>query len=128
MFNASLALTTAAHGAVGLATSPIITLVLAWIGREVMTKVKMICVVLAFLGVAVAVSDSGNMAASGTNIVIGDSLMLLAALTVLIATIYADPVVLAVFVYALVMAIGVLALIAASAACRVSCRSGFHVC
>ena len=118
LFNASLVLTTAAHGAVGLATSPIITLVLAWIlGREVMTKVKMICVVLAFLGVAVAVSDSLVATASGTDILIGDSLMLLAALTVSIYTIYAKPYIMkygGIYFTAVVMAIGVLALISAS--------------
>ncbi|MDG2033447.1 MAG: DMT family transporter [Rhodospirillales bacterium] len=118
LFNASLALTTAAHGAVGLATSPIITLVLAWVlGREGMTKMKMICVVLAFLGVAVAVSDSLVATASGTDILIGDSLMLLAALTVSIYTIYAKPYIMkygGIYFTAVVMAIGVIALIAAS--------------
>ena len=114
LFNASLALTTAAHGAVGLATSPIITLVLAWIlGREVMTKMKMICVVLAFLGVAVAVSDSVVATANGTDILIGDSLMLLAAFTVSIYTIYAKPFIMkygGIYFTAIVMAIGVLSL------------------
>lgn len=114
LFNASLALTTAAHGAVGLATSPIITLVLAWIlGREVMTKMKMICVVLAFLGVAVAVSDSVVAPANGTDILIGDSLMLLAAFTVSIYTIYAKPFIMkygGIYFTAIVMAIGVLSL------------------
>ena len=114
LFNASLALTTAAHGAVGLATSPIITLVFAWVlGREVMTKMKMICVVLAFLGVGVAVSDSFVATASGTDILIGDSLMLLAALTVSIYTIYAKPYIVkygGIYFTGVVMAIGVFSL------------------
>ena len=114
LFNASLALTTAAHGAVGLATSPIITLVLAWIlGREVMTKMKMICVVLAFLGVAVAVSDSVVATANGTDILIGDSLMLLAAFTVSIYTIYAKPYIMkygGIYFTGVVMVIGVFSL------------------
>ena len=114
LFNASLALTTAAHGAVGLATSPIITLVLAWtLGREVMTKMKMICVVLAFLGVAVAVSDSVVAPANGTDILIGDSLMLLAAFTVSIYTIYAKPYIMkygGIYFTGVVMVIGVFSL------------------
>ncbi len=118
LFNASLALTSAAHGAVGLATSPIITLVLAWVlGREVMTKMKMICVVLAFLGVAVAVSDSLVATVSGADILIGDSLMLLAAFTVSIYTIYAKPYIMkygGIYFTAVVMAIGVLSLIVVS--------------
>ncbi len=115
LFNASLALTTAAHGAVGLATSPIMTLVLAWIlRREVMTKMKMICVLMAFLGVAVAVSDNLITTDSGTDILVGDSLMLLAALTVSIYTIYAKPYIIkygGIYFTAIVMAIGVCSLI-----------------
>ena len=69
LFNAALTYTTAAHGAIGLATSPIITLVLAWMfGREIMTKPKIFCVILALLGVTIAVSDSlvGNTAEKNT--------------------------------------------------------------
>jgi len=114
LFSSSLVYTTAAHGAVGLATSPILTLILAWVlGREVMTKTKMGCVILAFLGVAAAVSDTLFDAGEGRNILIGDSLMLLAALTVSIYSIYAKPYIMkygGIYFTSLVMAIGVLSL------------------
>ena len=115
LFNASLTYTTAAHGAVGLATSPIITLVLAWfLGRESMTGLKMTCVVMAFLGVGVAVSDSLFDSGTGRDILIGDSLMLLAALTVSIYSIYAKPYIMkygGVYFTSIVMLVGVLSLL-----------------
>ncbi len=118
LFNASLTYTTAAHGAVGLATSPIITLVLAWfLGRESMTGLKMTCVVMAFLGVGVAVSDSLFDSGTGRDILIGDSLMLLAALTVSIYSIYAKPYIMkygGVYFTSIVMLVGVLSLLAVS--------------
>ncbi len=118
LFNASLTYTTAAHGAVGLATSPIITLVLAWVlGRESMTGLKMTCVVMAFLGVGVAVSDSLFDSGTGRDILIGDSLMLLAALTVSIYSIYAKPYIMkygGVYFTSIVMLVGVLSLLAVS--------------
>ena len=118
LFNASLTYTTAAHGAVGLATSPIITLVLAWfLGRESMTGLKMTCVVMAFLGVGVAVSDSLFDSGTGRGILIGDSLMLLAALTVSIYSIYAKPYIMkygGVYFTSIVMLVGVLSLLVVS--------------
>ena len=118
LFNASLTYTTAAHGAVGLATSPIITLVLAWfLGRESMTGLKMTCVVMAFLGVGVAVSDSLFDSGTGRDILIGDSLMLLAALTVSIYSIYAKPYIMkygGVYFTSIVMLVGVLSLLVVS--------------
>lgn len=120
LFNASLIYTTAAHGAVGLATSPIITLVLAWfLGRESMTGLKMTCVVMAFLGVGVAVSDSLFDSGTGRDILIGDSLMLLAALTVSIYSIYAKPYIMkygGVYFTSIVMLVGVLSLLVVSQA------------
>ena len=120
LFNASLTYTTAAHGAVGLATSPIITLVLAWfLGRESMTGLKMTCVVMAFLGVGVAVSDSLFDSGTGRDILIGDSLMLLAALTVSIYSIYAKPYIMkygGVYFTSIVMLVGVLSLLVVSQA------------
>ena len=118
LFNASLTYTTAAHGAVGLATSPIITLVLAWfLGRESMTGLKMTCVVLAFLGVGVAVSDSLFVSGAGRDILIGDGLMLLAALTVSVYSIYAKPYIMkygGVYFTSIVMLVGVLSLLVVS--------------
>ncbi len=120
LFNASLTYTTAAHGAVGLATSPIITLVVAWfLGRESMTGLKMTCVVMAFLGVGVAVSDSLFDSGTGRGILIGDSLMLLAALTVSIYSIYAKPYIMkygGVYFTSIVMLVGVLSLLVVSQA------------
>jgi len=92
LFSSSLKYTTAAHGAVGLATLPIITLFMAWIfGRESMTRIKMFCVILAFIGVTVAVSDSLFSEAAGSNQLLGDVLMLLAALAASIYTVFAKP-------------------------------------
>jgi len=114
LFNSSLQYTSAAHGAVGLATMPILTLLLAWMfGRESMTKVKLISVVLAFAGVTVAVSESLFDAPAGGNQALGDGLMLLAALSASVYTIFAKPYIArygAIFFTALVMAIGVASL------------------
>ena len=113
--NAALKYTTAAHGAIGLATSPIITLVLAWIfGRENMTKVKMICVILALFGVTIAVSDSLVENSAGEELLFGDMLMLLAALTVSIYSIFAKPYIVkygGIYFTSITMAVGVLSLI-----------------
>ena len=115
LFNASLQLTTAAHGAVGLATSPILTLVLAWMfGRETMTKPKMICVFLALAGVIIAVSDSLVESAAGQDLLLGDLLMLLAALTVSVYSIFAKPYIMkygGLYFTSVVMAVGVLSII-----------------
>jgi len=113
--NAALKYTTAAHGAIGLATSPIITLVLAWIfGRENMTKVKMISVILALFGVTIAVSDSLVENSADKELFFGDMLMLLAALTVSVYSIFAKPYIVkygGVYFTSVIMAIGVLSLV-----------------
>ena len=115
LFNAALTYTTAAHGAIGLATSPIITLVLAWIfGRENMTKPKIFCVIMALLGVIVAVSDSFVEGSVGEDLLFGDILMLLAALTVSVYSIFAKPYIVkygGIYFTSIIMAIGVLSLI-----------------
>ena len=115
LFNASLKYTTAAHGAVGLATSPILTLVLAWIlGRENMTKPKIICVGLALLGVVIAVSDSFVENSAKEDWLVGDILMLLAALVVSVYSIFAKPYIMkygGVYFTSIIMIIGVLSLI-----------------
>ena len=116
LFNASLVYTTSAHAAVGLATSPIITLVLAWVlGREAMTTIKMLCVVLGFLGVAVAVSDTLIGHGSSKSVLLGDSLMLMAALIVSIYSIFAKPYIMkygGIYFTSVVMLIGVVCLMA----------------
>jgi drug/metabolite transporter (DMT)-like permease len=118
LFNAALTYTTAAHGAIGLATSPIITLVLAWmLGRENMTKPKIFCVILALLGVTVAVSDSLVENSVGKDLLFGDLLMLLAALTVSVYSIFAKPHIMkygGIYFTSIIMAIGVFSLIVVS--------------
>ncbi|MDP7101084.1 MAG: DMT family transporter [Rhodospirillales bacterium] len=92
LFSSSLKYTTAAHGAVGLASLPIVTLILAWLfGREQMSRIKIFSVVLAFLGVTVAVSDSLFAEAAGKDLLLGDILMLLATLAVAVYTVFAKP-------------------------------------
>ena len=91
-FNAALKYTTAAHGAVATAAAPIITLTLAWaFGRETMSGLKSFSVILAFLGVTLAVSDSLVTGEDGNDQLLGDVLMLLAALAVSIYTVFAKP-------------------------------------
>ena len=118
LFNTSLKYTTAAHGAVGLATSPIITLVLGWLlGRENMTKTKLICVILALIGVIAAVSDSLFENSVDKDILFGDGLMLLSALTVSIYSIYAKPYIMkygGLYFTSIIMVLGVLSLIIGS--------------
>ncbi len=114
LLNASLQYTTAAHGAVGLATMPILTLLLAsMFGRETMTRIKLLSVFLAFVGVTVAVSDSLFTAPAGPNQLLGDGLMLLAAFTAAVYSIFAKPYIArygAIFFTALAMVIGVASL------------------
>ena len=72
---------------------------------------------MAFLGVGVAVSDSLFDSGTGRDILIGDSLMLLAALTVSIYSIYAKPYIMkygGVYFTSIVMLVGVLSLLAVS--------------
>ena len=58
-FSASLKYTTSAYGAIALSTMPIFTLIIAYIfGKEELTKIKIVGVVLAFIGVTIAVSSS----------------------------------------------------------------------
>ena len=114
LFSASLKYTTAAHGAVGLASLPIITLILAWLfGREKMTGTKILSVIIAFLGVTVAVSDSLFSDTAGSDQLLGDILMILAALAASIYTVFAKPYIARygpIFFTSLAMAIGVASL------------------
>lgn len=113
-FTASLKYTSAAYGAIGLATMPILTLLIAGLlRRETLTGVKFLSVILAFVGVVVAVSDSLTGAEVNGNHMLGISLMLAAALAAAIYSIFAKPYI-AVYgpalITALSMTIGMLAL------------------
>lgn len=91
-FSAALQYTTAARGAIGIATIPIQTLIVAALfGREQMTSRKIISVAFAFAGIAVVF---GPEAYGGkvSNYVIGDGLMLLGAFSAAIYSAFGRPV------------------------------------
>lgn len=80
-FSAALEHTTAARGSVGLATIPIVTLLLASaFGFERFTSMKALSTVLAFAGVAIAFGPAILAGTVGDNVLFGDSLMMLAVL------------------------------------------------
>jgi drug/metabolite transporter (DMT)-like permease len=91
-FGAALQYTTAARGAIGLATIPIQTLLIAVaFGMERMTGRKLASVLLAFAGIAVVF---GPEAYGGkvSNYLIGDGLMLLGAFSAAIYSAFSRPV------------------------------------
>ena len=91
-FSAALQYTTAARGAIGIATIPIQTLILAvFLGREVLTYAKLLSVSLAFVGVVVAFG-SAAFSIKRPDYLIGDGLMLLGALSAAIYSVFARPV------------------------------------
>jgi drug/metabolite transporter (DMT)-like permease len=118
-FSAALQYTTAARGAIGLATIPIQTLIVAAIfGREQLTAFKVLSVGLAFAGIA-AVFGPEAYNAEMSNYAIGDSLMLLGALSAAIYSAFGRPVLGRhgpLFVMTLAMVFGVLALAPLAAA------------
>lgn len=78
-FSAALQHTSAARGSIGLATIPIVTLLLARaFGRETLTPLKAFSVVLAFAGVAVAIGDGLGTASGSGQFLLGDGLMMCA--------------------------------------------------
>ena len=78
-FSASLQYTTAARGAIGLATLPIQTLVVAALfGREALTRNMAVSVSLAFTGIVVVFGPAA-LDVGDSNYLRGDVLMLLAA-------------------------------------------------
>ena len=78
-FSASLKYTTAAYGAIALATMPIFTLIIACIfQKEVLTKPKIFGVGLAFFGVTIAVNVSWSGRVLSEDDLLGISLMLAA--------------------------------------------------
>jgi drug/metabolite transporter (DMT)-like permease len=118
-FSAALQYTTAARGAIGLATIPIQTLIVAAIfGREQLTAFKVLSVGLAFAGIAVVFGPEAYNAEM-SNYAIGDSLMLLGALSAAIYSAFGRPVLGRhgpLFVMTLAMVFGVLALAPLAAA------------
>ncbi|NJO34794.1 MAG: DMT family transporter [Rhodospirillales bacterium] len=112
-FNASLQYNPAARGAVGLATIPIQTLlVAAAFGRERMTTAKVTGVLLAFLGILVAFGAAA-MGQGNAAYLYGDSLMLLSVLCAAVYSVFSRPTLMRhgpLFVTALGMASAVVAL------------------
>lgn len=90
LFNASLIFTTAARGALALSTLPLLTMVVgAAIGSEALTARKSIGVLIAMLGVAVALLSGLNSAPAGAWR--GDLLMVGAALCMALYSIWSKP-------------------------------------
>lgn len=118
-FGASLQYTTVARGAIGLATIPVQTLIVAAIfGREQLSGRKLVSVALAFAGIAVVF---GPAALSGRveSYLIGDGLMLLGAFSAAVYSAFSRPVFSAygpMFVTAIGMVFGMLALAPIAAA------------
>ena len=117
-FNASLGYIPAARGAIGLATIPIQTLIIAVLaGRETLSVGKLLSVSLAFAGVAVAFGPAAFEA--DPRYLAGDALMLLGALSAAIYAVFGRPTLARhdpLFVTALAMIFGVLALLPLAAA------------
>jgi drug/metabolite transporter (DMT)-like permease len=113
-FNASLQFNPAARGAVGLATIPIQTLlVAAAFGRERMTAPKVAGVLLAFSGILVAFGAAA-IGHSNASYVRGDALMLLSGLCAAVYSVFGRPTLMrhgALFVTALGMASAVVVLL-----------------
>lgn len=118
-FNAALGIIPAARGAVGLATVPIQTLIVAVLfGREVMTGRKIGAVALAFAGVAVVFGPAAFGEAS-SGVLRGDAYMLLGVFCAALYSVFSRPSLLAhgpLFVTALAMMFGATALLALSVA------------
>jgi drug/metabolite transporter (DMT)-like permease len=112
-FSAALQYTTAARGAIGLATIPVQTLIVAAIfGRERLSGRKFISVALAFAGIAVVFGPEAYAGGASTYL-IGDGLMLLGAFSAAIYSTFSRPVFSAygpMFVTAIGMVFGLLAL------------------
>ncbi|MCW5687725.1 MAG: DMT family transporter [Pseudolabrys sp.] len=111
-FNASLQLIPAARGAVGLATIPIQTMLVAFaFGREKLTPARVSGVLLAFCGIVVAFGAAafGQGAAS----IAGDGLMLLGVLCAAVYSVFSRATLMRhgpIFVTALAMIFAVIAL------------------
>lgn len=113
-FNAALAINPAARGAVGLATIPIQTLLVAALfRREQMTLPKLLAVLAAFLGIAVAFGPAALAPGNGA-LFLGDGLMLLGVFCAAIHSVFSRPTLMRhgpLFVTALGMVLAVVALV-----------------
>ncbi|KRR19270.1 DMT family transporter [Bradyrhizobium retamae] len=90
LFNASLIFTTAARGALALSTLPLLTMVVgAALGSEALTVRKSIGVVIATLGVALALL--ANLASAPPGAWRGDLLMIAAALCMALYSVWSKP-------------------------------------
>ena len=91
-FSAGLQYTTAARGAIGLATIPVQTLIVAAIfGRERLNGRKLFSVGLAFAGIAIVFGPAA-WGGSGKSYLIGDGLMLLGAFSAAVYSAFSRPV------------------------------------
>jgi drug/metabolite transporter (DMT)-like permease len=113
-FNAALQYNPAARGAVGLATIPIQTLLVAAVfGREKLTAGKVAGVALAFSGIAVAFGAAAVGHGNGSYLY-GDCLMLLSAFCAAVYSVFSRPTLMRhgpLFVMALAMIFAVAALL-----------------
>jgi drug/metabolite transporter (DMT)-like permease len=113
-FNASLQHIPAARGAVGLATIPIQTLIVAAaFGREKLNSNKIVGVLLAFAGIVVAFGTAA-FGAGSTAYLVGDGLMLLGVLCAAIYSVFSRPTLMRhgpLFVTAIAMAFAVAVLL-----------------
>ncbi len=86
-FSASLQYTTAARGAIGLATIPIQTLIVAALfGREKLSRAKLISVGLAFAGIAIVFGPEAL--GGGEDVLLGDALMLAGAFSAAVYSVF----------------------------------------
>lgn len=112
-FNASLQYIPAARGAVGLATIPIQTLIVAAaFGREQLSAHKIIGVMLAFAGIAVAIGTAA-LGTGEAHYLLGDGLMLAGVLCAAVYSVFSRPTLMRhgpLFVTALAMVFAVAAL------------------
>jgi len=91
-FSAALKYTTASYGAIALATMPVFTLTIAYFfKKETLTKTKLFGVALAFLGVAIAVSDSWMGTALSKDNLLGILLMLGSASCAAVYSVFSRP-------------------------------------
>lgn len=113
-FSAGLEITTAARGAVWLATMPMQTLIVAvLVGREVLTRNKLIGVLLALAGVAVMFGPEAFASGNGLTLWSGDLLLLFTAFCAAVYSVFSRRTLErlgALFATALAMLFGVLSL------------------
>lgn len=116
-FNASLQYIPAARGAIGLATAPIQTMIVAAIfGREIMTLRRILSVAIAFCGIAIVFGPEA-LNVSTSNYFVGDGLMLFGVLCAAVYSVFARATLMKhgpIFVTAIAMMFGALTLLLVS--------------